>query len=85
MSRVAHRSQNLDKRMNMYGTTLRVWDTSIRAWCITWINPAGDHYEEHRWTGKDVVQIGAGLTGEALNPDGRTWNLEGDFCVTRMR
>jgi len=24
-------------------------------------------------------------TGEALNPDGHTWKLEGDFRVTRMR
>lgn len=24
-------------------------------------------------------------TGEALNPNGHTWRLEGDFRVTRMR
>lgn len=106
MPRVADRSPNLDKRMNMYGTTLRVWDPAIEAWRITWINPAGDHREEQigRWSGKDVVQVGARAdgtptrwtfseitpdsfhwTGEALNPDGRTWNLEGDFRVTRLR
>ena len=60
MPRVVDRTPNVDKRMNMYGTTLRVWDPSIRAWRMTWINPAGDHWEEQigRWSGKDVVQIG---------------------------
>ena len=103
---LADRTANLDKRMNMYGTTLRVWDPSIQAWRITWINPAGDHREEQigRWSGKNVVQVGVRpdgtptrwmfsdittnsfhWTGEALNPDGHTWRLEGDFRVTRMR
>lgn len=106
MPRLAERTPNLDKRMNMYGTTLRVWDPSIQAWRITWINPAGDHREEQigRWSGKNIVQIGVRpdgtptrwmfseitpnsfhWTGEALNPDGHTWKLEGDFRVTRMR
>src|SRR5688500_4294919 len=40
--RVAH----LDKTMNMYGTSLRVWDPLIQSWRITWRNPAGDHHEE---------------------------------------
>ena len=106
MPRLAERTSNLDKHMNMYGTTLRVWDPAIQAWRITWINPAGDHREEQigRWSGKDVVQVGMRpdwtptrwtfseitadsfhWTGEAMNPDGRTWKLEGDFRVTRMR
>lgn len=106
MPRVAERTSNQDKHMNMYGTTLRVWDASIQAWRITWINPAGDHREEQigGWSGKDVVQLGVRSdgtptrwmftnimpdsfrwTGEALNPDGTTWTLEGDFRVTRMR
>jgi hypothetical protein len=54
------RTEALDKKMNMYGTTLRVWDHTIQAWRITWRNPAGDHHAEQigRRCGKDVVQIG---------------------------
>lgn len=105
MPRLPQRTANLDKHLNMYGTTLRVWDPSIEAWRISWFNPAGDHREEQigRWSGKDVVQVGVRpdgtltrwmfseitpnsfhWTGQALNPDGRTWKLEGDFRVTRM-
>ena len=104
MPKVADRAGSLDKQMNMYGTTLRVWDPSIQAWQITWTNPAGDHHERQigRRVGQDIVQIGTRpdgtptrwtfseitanafrWTGEALNPDGRTWRLEGDFRVTR--
>ncbi|MDB6026845.1 MAG: uncharacterized protein JWM68_3068 [Verrucomicrobiales bacterium] len=59
------RPAHLDKRMNMYGTTLRVWDPAIRAWRITWRNPAGDHHEDQigRRNGQDVIQIG-------IRPDG---------------
>jgi hypothetical protein len=99
-------SAELDKTMNMYGTTLRVWDSSIQAWRITWINPAGHHREEQigRWSGKDVVQVGSRSNGtptrwmfteitpdsfhwigEALQPDGKSWKLEGEFCAKRMR
>ena len=106
MPRAADRNRNLDKRMNMYGTTLRAWDPSIQAWRITWMNPAGDHREEQigRRSGNDIVQIGVRSdgtptrwtfseitsdsfhwTGEALQSDGRTWIVEGDFRVTRMR
>ena len=106
MPRIADRTSHLDRNMNMYGTTLRVWDPSIQAWRISWINPAGDHREEQigRWSDNNVVQVGVRSdgtptrwmfseitrdsfhwTGEALNPDGRTWRLEGDFWVTRIR
>jgi hypothetical protein len=105
MPRLADRTGHLDKNMNMYGTTLRVWDPSIQAWQITWTNPAGDHHERQigRRVGNDVVQIGTRSngtptrwtfseitarsfhwTGEALNPDGRTWALEGDFHARRI-
>jgi hypothetical protein len=59
------RTAHLDKKMNMYGTTLRVWDSAIQAWRITWRNPAGDHHEEQigRRSGKDVVQIGVRADG----------------------
>ena len=106
MPRLADRTTVLDKNMNMYGTTLRVWDPSIQAWHITWTNPAGDHHERQigRRIGSDIVQIGTRpdgtttrwvfseitsnsfhWTGESLNPDGRTWKLEGDFRARRMR
>jgi hypothetical protein len=106
MPRLADRSANLDKNMNMYGTTLRIWDPTIEAWRITWRNPAGDHHEDQigRWSGKDVVQIGTrpdGTTtrwtfteitadsfhwfGEALEPDGNSWRVEGEFLAKRIR
>jgi hypothetical protein len=100
------RTAQLDKSNNMYGTTLRVWDASIQAWRITWINPVSGHREEQtgRWSGKDVVQVGARpngtptrwsfreitpesfhWTGEALQADGKTWELEGEFRAKRIR
>jgi hypothetical protein len=106
MPRCSERTANLDKAMNMYGTTLRVWDPSIQAWRITWTNPAGNNREEQigRWSGKDVVQLGARSDGtptrwsfteitpdsfhwlgEALQPDGKAWKLEGEFGAQRMR
>jgi hypothetical protein len=102
----SERSPDLDKTNNMYGTTLRVWDPSIQAWRITWINPAGNHREEQigRRRAKDVVQVGMRSNGtptrwtftditpdsfhwlgEALEPDGQTWKLEGEFLATRTR
>lgn len=106
MPRPSERTANLDKKLNMYGTTFRVWDPTIRAWHIKWRNPAGDHHEEQigRWSGKDVVQIGTRpdgtptrwtfteiapdsfhWLGEALEQDGKTWKLEGEFRARRMR
>lgn len=61
MPRRSERTGRPDPKMNMYGTTLRVWDASIEAWRITWINPAGSHVEQQigRRNGDDIVQIGA--------------------------
>jgi hypothetical protein len=91
---------HLGKTNNMFGTTLRVWDASIQAWRIIWVNPVTGHREEQigRWSGPDVMQIGCcsdgtptrwsytGITpdsfhwlGEALQADGKTWKLEGEF------
>jgi hypothetical protein len=55
-----------DKMLNMYGSTLRAWDPTIKGWRITWSNPAGDHHETQigRRHGRDVVQTGT-------RPDGR--------------
>ena len=59
MPRRVARTDHIDKKMNMYGTTLRVWDPSMQAWRITWMNPAGDHFEQQigRRAGDDVVQL----------------------------
>lgn len=105
MPRVAERTASVDKTMNMYGTTLRLWDSSIQAWRIKWSNPVADRFEEQigRWIGKDVVQLGTRLDstptrwrfteitadsfhwiGEALDTDGKTWKLEGEFLAKRM-
>lgn len=61
MPRHSDRTTKLDKNFNMYGTTLRVWDSTIQGWRITWRNPAGDHHEEQigRRVGKDIVQLGS--------------------------
>jgi hypothetical protein len=106
MPRRSDRSAHIDKKMNMFGTTLRVWDPTIQAWRITWRNPAGDHHEEQigRRNGGDVVQIGVRpdgtptrwsfteitsnsfhWVGESLQPDGRSWTLEGEFRARRIR
>lgn len=106
MPRRSDRTGRPEKNMNMYGSTLRVWDPSIQAWRISWRNPAGDHHEDQigRRCGKDVIQIGTRpdgtptrwsfteitedsfhWLGEALEPDGKTWNLEGEFRATRVK
>ena len=60
MPRIGERSATLDKTRNMFGTTLRAWDSSIRAWRIMWSNPAGEHFEHQigRWSGNQIVQVG---------------------------
>ncbi len=76
------RSGTIDKKKNMYGTTLRVWDPTIQAWRITWRNPAGDHHEEQigRRVGKDIVQLGTRPDGTPtrwtftdITPDSFHW------------
>jgi hypothetical protein len=65
MPRRAARTPALPATNNMYGTTLRVWDPSLRAWRITWINPVTGHRQEQigRRVGPDIVQIGARADG----------------------
>jgi hypothetical protein len=67
MPRRIDRTPTPDKKLNMYGTTLRAWDASIEAWRISWSNPAGDHFEHQigRRVGTDIVQLGQ-------RPDGST-------------
>ena len=106
MPRRTDRTTDMNPALNMYGTTLRVWDAAIQAWRVTWINPVVGARAEliGRWSGKDIVQLGANSngvpvrwifteitpgsfrwTGESLEPDGKTWKLEGEFIARRMR
>jgi hypothetical protein len=105
LPRVLERAAIKDGTGNMYGSTLRVWDSSIQAWRISWKNPVENHFEEQigRRVGKDVVQIGTRSDrtitrwrfteitpnsfhwlGEALEVDGQTWRLEGEFMAIRI-
>ena len=72
MPRRSDRSGVPDKSCNTYGTTLRVWDPAIQAWRVTWINPVSGARNDliGRWSGKDVVQIGALPDGTPLR-----WNF----------
>jgi hypothetical protein len=102
----SERGSDIDRGMNMYGATLRVWDPSIHAWRITWINPVSGHREDQigRRSGENVVQMGARpdgtqtrwsfseitpdsfrWLGEALEPDGKAWKIEGEFRARRIR
>ncbi len=104
--RCSQRRPDLKAKVNSYGTTLRTWDPTVRAWRIRWINPVSGHEERQmgRRIGSDIVQVGARpdgtatrwrfieitpdsfhWIGEALEPDGKTWKLEGEFRATRVR
>lgn len=106
MPRRADRTAALEKSLNMFGTTLRVWDPSIRAWRVTWLNPVTGGRNElvGRRCGADIVQVGTHAdgtpirwcfteiapdsfrwTGEALDADGKTWKLQGEFGARRLR
>jgi hypothetical protein len=78
----AERTTASDQINNMYGTTLRVWDSSIQAWRIYWRNPVRNHYEDQigRWSGNEVVQIGVRPNGAptrwrftSITPDSFHW------------
>jgi len=60
MPRRSDRTPDSLKAFNVYGTTLRVWDSSIQAWRVTWINPVTGARDElvGRQCGKDIVQVG---------------------------
>jgi hypothetical protein len=106
MPRRLERPSEVDRTCNMYGTTIRVWDGSIQAWRVTWINPVSGSRDElvGRWIGKDVVQVGTRADGtpirwifteiepdsfrwigEALERDGKTWKLQGEFRARRLQ
>jgi hypothetical protein len=81
----AERAANLDQRHNRYGTTLRVWDSSIQAWRVTWINPVTGYRDEliGRWSGQDIIQVGRHADGTPIRwifteitPDSFRWTGE---------
>ena len=85
MPRRADRTLPPDKTYNMYGTTLRVWDAALQAWRVTWINPVTGGRDEliGRWSGKDIVQLGARANGTPIRwmftqitPDSFRWTGE---------
>jgi hypothetical protein len=65
MPRYEERRPDSDRTMNMYGTTLRMWDATTESWHIAWTNPVRGHHEEQvgRWNGRDILQ-------EGTRPDG---------------
>ncbi|HKS92039.1 MAG TPA: hypothetical protein VJQ83_08930 [Tepidiformaceae bacterium] len=50
---------------NWYGTTLRVYDPSLSAWRIYWVDPATNtyRYQVGRAQGRDIVQEGSTESG----------------------
>lgn len=58
----------VDRTRNMYGTTLRVWDASIQAWRVTWINPVNGGRDEliGRRIGADIIQVGRHADGTPI-------------------
>jgi hypothetical protein len=50
---------------NWYGTTIRVYDPIIQAWCIYWIDPARSTFRQQigRAKGEDIVQEGTTESG----------------------
>jgi hypothetical protein len=104
MPRPSDRRSCIDRSLNMYGTTQRVWDPALQAWRILWVNPISGHQEHQigRKIGDEIIQIGARPNGvptrwrfteitadtfhwlgEVLEPDGKTWKLEGEFRARR--
>ncbi|MFC0403343.1 hypothetical protein [Paraburkholderia rhizosphaerae] len=57
---------------DMYGTTLRVWDPAVRAWRVTYLNPATGQRDEliGRRIGNAIVQIGTHANGTPIR-----WNF----------
>ncbi|MBP0595135.1 hypothetical protein J8I87_36865 [Paraburkholderia sp. LEh10] len=72
MPRREDRAARREPGLDMYGTTLRVWDASIGAWRVTYINPANGQRDEliGRRAGRDIVQIGTHANGTPIR-----WNF----------
>ena len=90
------RRPGLTAENNMYGTTLRVWDASIAAWRVTYINPVTGQRDEliGRRIGQDIIQVGTHQDGTpirwnftSITPDSFHWTgqaLEADGATWRL-
>ncbi len=79
------RNSNLDRALNSYGTTLRMWDAASQTWRVTWLNPVTGY--QSRLVGRrvrnDIVQIGTHPDGtpirwifSQITPDSFRWTGE---------
>jgi hypothetical protein len=85
MPRRTERGGEVDRKLNMYGTTLRVWDADIQAWRVTWIDPVTGKRNEliGSRSCNDVVQVGRRTDGTTIRwifsditPDSFRWTGE---------
>ncbi len=54
--------------VDTYGTTIRVWDATLGAWRVTWMNPISGRRDEliGRRVGEELVQIGTHADGTPI-------------------
>jgi hypothetical protein len=59
---------SLDNSRNMYGTTIRIWDSTLQAWRVTWLNPVTGARAEliGRWDGQNIAQVGTHADGTPI-------------------
>ena len=64
----AQRNSALSKTGNRYGTSLRVYDSKIGAWRVTWLNPVSGAHDEliGQQKGNDIVQEGRDSDGNQM-------------------
>ncbi len=83
--RRAERQGALDKNVNTYGSTMRMWDPELKAWRVTWLNPLNGRASTliGRRVGADIMQVGTDSTGATIRwsfvdikPDSFRWTGE---------
>jgi hypothetical protein len=81
--RRSDRSPQSPKFANWFGTTIRIYDPSIRAWRINWFNPHDGFRAEliGRKQGKDIVQEGKFPDGTPIRWSFR--EITEDSCLWR--
>jgi hypothetical protein len=74
MPKRPERAAGMDTRVNRYGTTLRVWNPSIQAWDISWIDPVTGSRDRMiaRSAGQEIVQVGTRADGTPIR-----WSFTG--------